>query len=59
MLVRVCLPDGHQFLTCLSPKPLPPKSVRRVSARDIEIDTDFAKQLGIYTYVIEVQYYSA
>ena len=56
MLVRVTLPDGHHFLTTLSPSPLPYSSVWRGTSRDryLEIDTNFAKQLGITTPDVDV-----
>ena len=51
MLVRVTLSTRHHFLTTLSPVRLPYSSVWRGVSRDkyIEIDTNFAKQLGIST----------
>jgi hypothetical protein len=55
MVVRVSLSSGHHFLTTLSPQPLPSNPAsRRNTARYLEIDTEFAKQLGIKTYGIEV-----
>ena len=56
MLVRVTLPNGHHFLTTLCPSPLSYNSVWRGVAREryIEIDTNFAKQLGITTPDIQV-----
>jgi hypothetical protein len=57
MVVRVSLSSGHHFLTTLSPQPLPSNPAsRRNTARYLEIDTEFAKQLGIKTYGIEVPY---
>lgn len=56
MLVRVTLPDGHHFLTTLSPNPLSYNSVWKGVSREryLEIDTSFAKQLGITAPNIEV-----
>ena len=56
MLVRVTLSDGHHFLTTLSPIPLPYNSVWKGVSREryLEIDTNFAKQLGITAPYIEV-----
>lgn len=56
MLVRVTLPDGHHFLTTVSPTPLSYHFVSKGSSREryLEIDTNFAKQLGITTPSIEV-----
>ena len=58
MLVRVCLPDsgGRHFLTTLSPRPLSSTTVWRAStARNIEIDVQFAKLLRIQTLSVEVE----
>ena len=56
MLVRVTLPDGHHFLTTLSPTALSYNSVWKGASREryLEIDTNFAKQLGITAPYIEV-----
>lgn len=56
MLVRVTLPDGHHFLTTLSPTPLSYTSVWKGVSREryLEIDTNFAKQLGIAAPNLEV-----
>jgi hypothetical protein len=51
MLVKVTLEDGNHFITSISPKSLPlvPTGFgySRSPARDLEIDTNFARLLGI------------
>ena len=51
--MKVSWSERH-FLTCLSPKPLPSKPVWRGTSRDVEIDAEFARQLGILSFGMEV-----
>ena len=61
MLVKVTLSDKRHFLTSVSPKALSPKptgSGYKSPPRDLEIDPNFAKELGISTaYKAEVHMY--
>lgn len=58
MLVKVTLENGSHFLTSISPKPLPlvPTGFgySRAPPRDLEIDANFARLLGISSYSTEV-----
>ena len=55
-IVRVTLPNERSFLTTLSPSPLSYDRVKKGMSRDryLEIDTRFAKELGITLPYTEV-----